>query len=82
MQEGSGGGGRRPGHRSEPSLHLLVHARHGGQQQQGGQQGGLAPSAVLTPHQPPPQPATGSVSPSPSPGAQNDNNAAGVRSGA
>ena len=37
MQEGSGGGGRRPGHRSEPSLHLLVHARHGGGSQQQGQ---------------------------------------------
>ena len=78
MQEGSGNG-RRPGHRSEPALHLLVHPRHGQQQAGQGQQG-MGPNAVLTPHPPAPQPATGSVSPSPSPGAQHGtNNAAGVR---
>ncbi len=87
MHEGSGNG-RRPGHRSEPALHLLVHPRHGQQGQGQGVQpgsmgggGGGGPNAVLTPHPPAPQPATGSVSPSPSPGAQHGtNNAAGVRS--
>lgn len=83
MHEGSGNG-RRPGHRSEPALHLLVHPRHGQQQGQGGQPGSMGgggggPNAVLTPHPPAPQPVTGSVSPSPSPGAQHGtNNAAGV----